>query len=298
MSDEEEIIIDVSLVKRLIATQFPEWKNLEVKPVEKSRWDNRTFHLGDNMSVRLPSAEWYAEQVDKEQFWLPKLASHLPLPISIPLAMGKPGEGYPFNWSVYKWLTGETASIERITDMNEFAKDLGEFLVALHKIDTTGGPVAGEHNFYRGDSLATYDDETRQAINLLKSKIDVELVTEIWNKAIATTWQKPPVWVHGDIAVGNLLMNNGKLSAVIDFGCLGVGDPACDLVIAWTFFKGEARDTFKAILSLDNDTWLRAMGWALWKALIVCAEICGGDPKEKENSWKIINEIVADYKVK
>lgn len=293
-----KVLIDVPLVQRLISMQFPQWADLPIKPVAVGGWDNRTFHLGDQMLVRMPSAEAYAMKVEKEQLWLPKLAPHLPLSIPTPLAMGEPGEGYPWRWSVYRWIEGETASIGSIADLCQFATSLAEFLKALQRIDVTGGPVAGPHNFYRGGLLSTYDAETRQAILTLGDKIDTELVTTLWNTALASTWTAPPVWVHGDISAGNLLVTEGKLSAVIDFGGLAIGDPACDLAMAWTFFKGESRKAFRAALPLDDETWARGRGWTLWKALIVYAGLPGTNPLERENSKRVLEEVLADYKTR
>jgi len=293
-----KVHIDVSLVRRLIAAQFPQWKDLPVQSVAEGGWDNRTFHLGKHMLVRMPSAEEYAMKVEKEQKWLPRLAPFLPLPIPTPLAMGEAGEGYPWRWSIYRWIEGDTASIERIADLFQFAIALAEFLNAMQRIDATGGPMAGPHNFYRGGALSTYDDETRQAILILGDKINTELVTTIWDTALASTWTASPVWVHGDISTGNLLVKEGKLSAVIDFGGLGIGDPACDLVIAWTFFKGESREAFHAALPLDNATWARGRGWALWKALIVWARLPGTNSLEIENAKRILEEVLSDYKHK
>ena len=290
MSKTDKILIDVSLVRRLIATQFPEWADLDIKPVELGGWDNKTFHLGRHMTVRLPSQAAYSGQVKKEQYWLPKLAPHLPLPISTPLAIGKPEAGYPLYWSIYKWLDGNTASIEHIEDLSQFATMLAKFLIALQQCDSTGGPIAGEHNFYRGGHLATYDAETKEAIENLEDKSYAEGATKIWNLAVKSTWQYPPVWVHGDIAIGNLLVNNGQLSAVIDFGQLGIGDPACDLAISWTLFTGASRDAFRSALNLDKDTWARGRGWALWKAL------CWAFPGEKRVDWRVVDEVLADHK--
>jgi aminoglycoside phosphotransferase (APT) family kinase protein len=208
--------------------------------------------------------------------------------------MGEPTEYYPWHWSVYQWIDGQTASIERIADLSTFAIALANFLIALQKIDTTGGPLATQQNFYRGGPLANYDEEARQAIALLTGKIDTDMITKMWNEALASTWQNTPVWVHGDVAPTNLLVKNGKLSAVIDFGSMAIGDPACDVVIAWTLFKGESRELFRNALELDNDTWARARGWALWKALIICAELPGTNPLEKEKSWKVIDELLYD----
>ncbi len=296
MFNTNKIHIDVSLVQKLIATQFPQWADLPIKPVEFSGWDNRTFHLGEHMTVRLPSDMAYASQVENEQYWLPKLAPFLPLQIPEPLAKGKPAEGYPLPWSVYQWLDGKTASIDRINNLSQFATALAEFLIALQHCDVTGGPMAGPQNFYRGGPLATYDAETRQAIATLGDRIDVDTVTAVWNEALASTWNRSPVWVHGDIAIGNLLVEEGCLKAVIDFGQLCIGDPACDLAIAWTFFKNESREAFRSTLSLDNGTWARARGWALWKALIICAALSGTNPLEVEKSWLVLDEILADYK--
>lgn len=294
MSNTENLSIDVSLVQKLVATQFPQWADLSIKPVQLGGWDNRTFHLGEKMLVRLPSSKDYSLQVEKERKWLPQLAPHLPLPIPSPLAMGKPGQGYPWHWSIYNWLNGNTAVNEPINDLCQFATSLAEFLVALHQCDATGGPIAGSHSFYRGGDLAAYDAQTQQAIAALEDQIDVNAVTAIWNTALASTWQNAPIWVHGDVAAGNLLVENGKLSAVIDFGQLCVGDPACDLAIAWTFFKQESRKAFRATLGLDNATWARGRGWALWKALIICAAISGTNPHETDKSWQTINEILTD----
>jgi aminoglycoside phosphotransferase (APT) family kinase protein len=290
MSNYHKIHIDVPLVHHLIETQFPEWADLEIKPVALSGWDNKTFHLGKRMSVRLPSHAEYSGQVEKEQYWLPKLAPLLPLPISMPLAMGKPDVRYPLHWSIYQWLDGSTASIERIADLNKFATSLAKFLNALQQCPSAGGPIAGEHNFYRGGDLATYDEETREAIANLDDRSYAEATTAVWNLALASTWQRPPVWVHGDIAIGNLLVNNGQLSAVIDFGQLCIGDPACDLAIAWTLLTKESRDAFRATLQLDNATWARGRGWTLWKAL------CWAFPGEKRVDWRVVDEVLRDHR--
>ena len=287
--------IDVSLVSRLIATQFPQWAHLEVRPVELSGWDNKTFRLGEDMSVRLPSAEGYNAQVEKEQRWLPTFAPLLPLPIPAPLALGRPSEIYPWNWSVYKWLKGENATPECITDLSQFATTLAQFLVSLQKVDATEGVLYGEHNFFRGGPVATYDAETRQSILILKDEIDTEAAAEVWEAALSTTWHKLPVWVHGDVANGNLLVERGQLSAVIDFGCMGTGDPACDLVIAWTFFSGESRRTFREALPLDNATWARGRGWALWKALITLVQHKNTNALEAEKARHVIDAVLADH---
>ena len=288
--------IDVRLVQQLIAAQFPQWADLLITPIKFGGHDNRTFHLGEHLLVRLPSAAAYASQAEKEYCWLPKLAPLLKIQIPIPLALGKPSDGYPWHWSVYRWIEGETAAVADCSDLRQFARDLAEFLVALQQIDMTDGPTPGRHNFYRGGSLANYDTETRQAIATLAGNIDGHAAIEVWNTALGSLWDKLPVWVHGDVAVENMLIKNGRLHAVIDFGCSAVGDPACDLVIAWTLFKGESRDVFRAGLSLDSATWARARGWTLWKALIECAKPSNTDDRKFEKLRGMIAELLAEHK--
>jgi aminoglycoside phosphotransferase (APT) family kinase protein len=287
--------IEVSLVRELVAAQFPQWADLPIRPVERSGWDNRTFHLGEHMTVRLPSGAAYAQQVEKEHWWLPRLAPLLPLPIPVPLAMGAPAESYPWPWSIYGWLEGETAAIGRIADLSQFATTLAQFLTALQHIDATGGPPPGQHNFYRGGPLAIYDGETRLAIATLDGTIDTDAVTAVWEAALSTTWHGSPVWVHGDVSAGNLLVKSGRLSAVIDFGSSGVGDPACDLAIAWTLLDGESRDAFRAALPLDRPTWARGRGWTLWKGLITLAQHLGTNPLEAGEARRVIDEVLADH---
>jgi aminoglycoside phosphotransferase (APT) family kinase protein len=188
---------------------------------------------------------------------LPKLAPLLPLSIPIPLAVGKAEEQYPWKWSIYQWIEGESAGTTHISNLGEFAKTLGDFLSALQSIDSTGGPLPGLHSFYRGGSSETYDSQTREAILVLREKIDRNTVIEIWEKALMTKWKTSPVWVHGDSSLGNLLVKNGQLIAVIDFGQLAIGDPACDLMVTWALFKDESRDVFRKTLCLDVDTWAR-----------------------------------------
>ena len=256
--------ITADLVSRLIADQFPQWAGLPIQPVEAGGVDNTTFRLGQAMSVRLPSADAYVEQVHKEQRWLPVLARQLPLPIPEPLAKGVPGHGFPRPWSVYRWIDGDPATAEGVTDMAKFAADLADFLVALYQIDPAGGPGPGTHNFFRGGPVAAYDGETRAALAALQGHIDTALAAEVWGAALRATWQGPPVWFHGDAQPGNLLLRDGRLSAVIDFGTCGVGDPACDTTIAWTFFSGESSQVFAERLPFDEATWARGRGWAIW----------------------------------
>jgi aminoglycoside phosphotransferase (APT) family kinase protein len=289
------VSIDVPLVRRLVGAQFPRWSDLPIRPVEVGGWDNRTFHLGEHMMVRLPSAESYVAQVEKEHRWLPELAPHLPLPIPVPLAKGRPGSGYPFPWSVYRWIEGETATVGRIENLVEFATTLADFLVALQRIDPAGGPPPGPHNFFRGGPLSVYDAETRQALDALNGRIDTRAAREVWGSALDAAWHGPPVWFHGDIAWGNLLVEEGRLSAVIDFGTSGVGDPSCDLVISWTLFGGESREAFRAVLQPDDATWARGRGWTLWKALITLVGSADSGSQEPREPRQVIEEVLDDY---
>ena len=285
-------VIDATLVRRLVATQFPQWRDLSVRMVERGGWDNIAFRLGEHMIVRLPRAADYAVQVEKEHRWLPRLAPFLPVPIPTPLAIGEPANGFPWKWSIYRWIDGDTAAPERINDLNDFATRLAEFLLSLHDIDPTEGPPPGSHNFYRGGSLQNYETETKHAIAALNDKIDSEAAAEVWRRALDTNWGCSPVWVHGDLSTGNLLVQEGRLSAVIDFGMLGVGDPACDLSIAWTLFRGESREAFRAMLPFDFGTWARARAWTLWKASIVAARVTETNAVEAAQCWRVLDEVL------
>lgn len=270
--------IDEALVRRLLEAQFPQRAELPIVRVRPGGWDNLTFRLGDTMSVRLPRHAAYAPQVAKEHRWLPYLAPHLPLPIPTPLAQGAPSAAFALPWSIYRWLDGAPAFPGPVTDQIAFARDLAHFLAALQTIDARDGPRAGAHSWHRGGDLGVYGGETLSAIDQLAGVIDGAAARALWDRACATSWRRAPVWVHGDVAGGNLLVREGRLSAVIDFGCSAVGDPACDLAIAWTFMDASARAAFRDALPLDDDTWLRGRAWTLWKALIQCANKGAADP--------------------
>ena len=287
--------ITPALVTRLIAAQFPRWAGLPVRPVPDG-WDNTTFRLGEDMSVRLPSAARYAEQVDKEHRWLPVLARQLPLPIPEPLARGAPGCGYPWPWSVYRWQPGEPAARASIPDLPRFAAELAGFLARLHQIDPAGGPPPGDHNFFRGGPVSVYDAETQDAIEALGPGPDTAGAAEVWQAALDAPWHGRPVWVHGDVSSGNVLAREGQVSAVIDFGCLGVGDPACDLTIAWTFFAGPGRQAFRGRLPLDAGTWARGRGWAVWKALTTLARAeRDGDGAAAARCRRVLRDVIDEH---
>jgi len=288
-------LVDPGVVRRLVATQFPQWAHLPVRPVATDGWDNQTFHLGNRRSVRLPTAREYARAVDKEHRWLPVLAPRLPLPIPVPLAKGEPDEGYALQWSVYEWIDGEPADTGTIADRTGFADSLAGFLVALRHVDPTGGPEPGLHNWFRGGPLQVYDSQTRQAVDVLEDRVPRDLVTAVWQSALRAPWDGRPVWFHGDVAPGNLLVRDGALAAVLDFGTCGVGDPACDLVIAWTLLSGASREAFRARVDVDPATWARGRGWALWKALIAYAGALSSDHAAAAEAERVIGEVLTEY---
>lgn len=281
--------VDAALVRRLIADQFPQWASLPVTPVRIDGWDNRTYRLGSDLTVRLPTHESYAPAIDKEDHWLPVLAPQLPVPVPVPVATGSPGHGYPHRWSVRRWMDGETAAPERVASLPDFAASVAEFLLALQAVDAMGGPTAGAHSFYRGSPPAHYDDETRSAVARLGPAVAGARCLAVWDDALAASFDGPPRWFHGDVASGNLLVRDGALAGVIDFGTCGVGDPACDLVIAWTFFSGESRAVFRRAVGQDDGTWARARGWVLWKSLITLAEGAAVDINHR-----IIDAVLAE----
>jgi aminoglycoside phosphotransferase (APT) family kinase protein len=295
----DEVDVDAALVSRLLAAQFPQWADLSIEPIHSAGTDNAIYRLGSEMAVRLPRIEAATGQVDKEHQWLPRLAPHLPLAIPVPLAKGKPGEGYPWHWSVYRWLEGETATIERIADPGQAARDLAHFIAALQQIDPTGGPLPGPHNFFRGEPLALRDSETRAAIASLDGMLDTDAVTAVWDAALqAPAWHDAPVWIHGDLSPGNLLIQQGLISAIIDFGGLGVGDPACDLQVAWNLLSAASRGVFRAGLQIDAATWARGRGWALSVGLIALPYYQNTNPVLAGISRRAINAVLADYEYK
>ncbi len=263
----DEIETDAPLVRRLLASQFPRWANLPIERVQHSGTDHAIYRLGDDLSVRLPRIAWAAGQPEKEDKWLRVLAPHLPVAIPVPLAKGQPSDDYPWEWVVSPWLPGENATRDRIGDQTQVAVDLARFITALQRIDSAGGPRPGPGNFLRGVPLAVRDPRIRTAIPEWDGILDTSALTAAWESALhAPEWRGAPVWLHGDLLSGNVLLDRGRVSAVIDFGCLGVGDPACDLSVAWTLLSAEGRQVFRAAVSVDDATWARARGWAMMGA--------------------------------
>jgi aminoglycoside phosphotransferase (APT) family kinase protein len=296
MMHDDEIHIATSLVSRLIAGQFPDWAALPIEPLNSAGTDNAIYRLGGDMAVRLPLRPVAAEQVEKENRWLPSLAPYLPLDVPVPLALGMPAESYPYRWCVCRWLEGENAVVAPIANLEQAALALAQFVTTLQKIDPTGGPQPGAHNFFRGVPLASRDAQTRVAIASLRGMLDTDAVMRAWEAAVsAPVWDAPPVWLHGDIHAGNLLIRQGRISAVIDFGGLGIGDPACDLMVGWTLLSAETRRMFRSALAIDDATWARGRGWALSVALIAFPYYLHTNPVLVGISRRAIDQALADH---
>jgi aminoglycoside phosphotransferase (APT) family kinase protein len=258
----DQLDVDVPLVRRLLAAQFPQWADLPIEPVTHGGTDNALFRIGHDLVARLPVQESKAATLARELEWLPRLAPRLPLAVPVPLAEGEPDDGYPCIWSVYEWLPGQDATVAPRVDPGP---ELAAFIRALQAIDASGGPPPGPHNFGRGEPLANRDAPFRIALR----KLDIPGAAQAWEEALAAPpWTGPGLWLHGDLDARNVLVVRGRLSAVVDWGSLGVGDPACEVMVAWKLVPTEARGAFRAALAVDDATWERARGWALSQAVI------------------------------
>ncbi|GAA3400355.1 aminoglycoside phosphotransferase family protein [Paenibacillus hodogayensis] len=289
--------IDTAGLKRLLAEQFPKWAHLSLEPFSSTGTVNAIYRLGEDMVVRLPFDEEGSEQVKKEYRWLPVLAPYLPLAVPAPLVRGSPGESYPWHWSVYRWLPGENGIGGRIDDPYQTAVLLGQFVEALHGLDASGGPPPGRHNFFRGVPLATRDAAVRQATGELSGLMNTDAILRAWERALqAPLWQGVPVWFHGDLLAGNLLFEQGRLSAVIDFGGLAVGDPACDWLFAWNLLSVADRDKLRGAFSIDDATWARSRGWALSVGVIALPYYASYNPVFAGVARRLIEEALADHR--
>ncbi|MFB6933718.1 aminoglycoside phosphotransferase family protein [Streptomyces chartreusis] len=293
----DELDIDAALVARLVAEQFPEWGGLAVRRVRSAGTDNAMYRLGDDMVVRLPRLPGGARQVDTEHRWLPRLAPRLPLAVPVPLAKGAPGAGYALPWGVYRWLDGENAHDAPLTELADAAERLGRFVAALRKVDAAGGPPS-----WRGGPAGENDAHVRTAIRDLGAActLDAPAATAVWEDALRLPqWDDAPVWLHGDLLPGNLLTSAGRLTAVIDFGGLGVGDPAADTIAAWAVFDAEARELFRAAADVDEATWARGRGWALCFGLMAehyYGDTCGNgtNPVLASVGRRTVAEVLAE----
>lgn len=256
---DDEVDTDADLVRRLLAAQHPTWADLPIERVPSAGTDNAMYRLGDDLAVRLPRIHWAVDNVAKEQRWLPVLAPHLPLAVPRPVAAGEPVEEFPYPWGVVEWLPGEMASLDRLADPVDAALDLAAFVRALQGVDPAGGP---RHR--RGGPLRHADEPVRQTLAGLEDELDVVTALEVWEEALAApAYTGPPVWFHGDLAYLNLLAVDGRLSAVVDWGTCGVGDPAIEALVAWNLFPPDARQAYRDALDIDDAAWARGKGWVI-----------------------------------
>lgn len=286
--------VDEDLVRRLIAGQFPRWAGLPVERFPSGGTVNGVYRLGDDMVVRLPLARGGAGDVAPEREWLPRLAPRLPVAVPEPLGAGEPAEGYPWPWSVYRWLAGENPEAGALDAPERLARDLAAFVTAMREVTLPGAPPA-----HRGGPVASLDADTRAAIEELRGipeeGVDCDAATAVWEDALrAPAWDGPPVWLHADLMPGNLLVEGGGLTAVIDFGCAGSGDPACDLFPAWNLLPAGARKVFRAALDADDASWRRGRGRTLSQALTALPHYRLTNPSMARNARHVIRETLTD----
>jgi len=256
---DDEVDTDADLVRHLLRSQHPQWAELPIERVASAGTDNAIYRLGEELAVRLPRIHWAVDLVAKEQTWLPILAPRVPLRVPLPVAAGAPDEKFPYPWTVMQWLPGEMATIDKLGDPVEAALDLAAFVRKLRAIDPVGGPT-----HHRGLPVRLVDEAVRAAIDRLNGEVDAAAVAEAWSRALdAPDYDGPPVWFHGDLSYLNLLVRDGELEAVIDWGTCGVGDPAIDSIIAWSLFPPDARSAYRDALNIDDATWARGVGWVL-----------------------------------
>ena len=288
----DEVETDAMLVRRLLSAQFPQWADLPIEPVQSVGTDNALYRLGLDMVVRLPRTPGAVGSVDKDLRWMPKLAPLLPVSVPVPLAKGTPAESYPWEWGIYTWLEGENPSVDGVTGVDSLTRDLGRFVDAMQRIDLPGGPPS-----HRGVPLTAQDEEARSALEELGSMIDTDAATAVWDEALKVpAWSGQPAWIHGDLLPGNLLLHAGRLTGVIDWSALGVGDPACDMIVAWGLLPPSARDSFRAALSVDDATWARGRGWALSIGLIALPYYKETNPGLAATAQHLICQVLADHK--
>jgi aminoglycoside phosphotransferase (APT) family kinase protein len=288
---DDEVDIDTQLVRRLLLTQFPQLCDRPLKEVRSTGTVNALYRLGDDLCIRLPRVRQGASDLEKELEWLPRLARHLRLGVPEPVANGQAGSGYPFLWAIYRWVEGDTFAIDRVDDEREAADDLAHFVAELRGIDPSGAPRSGRQPLRRLDHV------TRAAIESLPGGMDIAAVSAAWELSLrAPAWDGNPVWRHCDLLAPNLLVAGGRLTAVIDFGAAGVGDPALDVIPAWSVFGGSGRVAFRSVLDVDDGTWHRARGFALHQALLIIPYYPETNPDFVAMSKRTVEEVLDDMK--
>jgi len=289
---EDQVDVDGGLVRRLLAEQMPDWAGLPLTPVAEQGTDHALFRLGTGLVVRMPVIGWADGQAALEAEWLPRLAPHLPLEVSVPQALGDPGLGYPFRWSVHPWLTGDRLDPASVVAV-ELARDLAGFVRALRSCDTTGAGRFGS----RGGPLSDpgRDRDTRASLEAARGLVDADAGLSVWEAGrAAAAWNGPPTWFHGDLTAGNLLTRDGRLCAVLDWGPCGVGDPAVELHAAYQLFEPAARAVFRRELRDDDATWLRARAWAVSIAAMEIAYYRGSRPEFESRSIRAIEQVLSE----
>ena len=285
--------IDIDLARRLVDTQFPQWASLPLELLDPAGSDHVIYRLGKLRAVRLPRHAGAARQASKEFEWLPRLAACLPLAIPVPLAVGEPAFGYPWRWAVSRWLIGEVATAEGLSESAAAAVQLGEFLTALHRFASAEVAILATRDDLRTRPLADRDQATRAAIAAVDGAFDGAALTRLWDEALgAPGWDRSPVWVHGDFHTGNLLTAGGRVSAVIDWGELAIGDPACDLTVAFALMSASSRAAFRATLDLDDAAWTRGRGWALATGLNAYTSYAAVNPRVAAQTTRQITEAL------
>jgi aminoglycoside phosphotransferase (APT) family kinase protein len=286
---DDEVEIDDELVRKLVATQFPHLRELAVRAVQSKGTVNAIYRLGDDMCVRLPRHQRWADDLGKELRWLGRLGSQLPLAVPEPVGGGDPGSGYPFGWAVYRWLEGDTYRRDLVDDERQAAFDLANFVSALRRIDVSGAPRSGRLPLHQ------LDDLTRAAIGSLDDRLNADLVTDAWERSLhVPAWNGSAIWRHCDLLPANLLVKGGRLHAIIDFGGVGIGDPAADVIAAWTLFGVTGRASFRDALDVDEDTWIRARGYALHQALLIIPYYCETNPAFAATAMDTVAEVLTD----
>lgn len=277
--------LEHDIARSVILEQFPEFENLKIEYVLKNGHDNTTFRLGDKLSLRFPNAKEYEHSILNERIFLPILQKSISCKIPNQLYLGTPSNLFSLHFGIYEWIEGESANLTDVKNKEIFAKDLAIFLNQLHSVDITNAPLPSEKNFYRGGDLKIYEEEFLATLPILQNYFDIKKLTDIWYNARNAICDKR-VWIHGDLSVGNILTKQDTLEAIIDFGQMAVGDPSCDLAIYFSgFFNKQQQDIFKQNLNLSQEYFIKAMGWALWKASI-------NFKQNIQNSTNIINEIL------
>ena len=283
----DEVAIDPGLVRRLVAAQFPDWADLPLEPLLPWGTDNALFRLGTDKVVRLPRIVWAAGGVAKDAEWLPRIAPLLPVEVPLPLALGAPDEGYEWEWGVYRWLEGEPAPPDE-DQPESLVAPVVELVRALRAI-VLPGPEG-----FRTGPLAPREEMVRDALRQLDGVIDTKTAAAVWERARDTPeWTGTAVWAHGDLLPGNLLFREGRLTGVIDWGGAGVGDPAADMLVAWSLFDAAGRKAFRADLGVDDHTWERGRGWALSVGLIALPYYAETYPRLAATARRLIRESLS-----